>query len=237
MAGFFFNAFLQSMSKIIITVDGFSSCGKSTLARQLAKQLKYVFIDSGAMYRAITLYFLREDIDINNTIAITEALSKINLQFKFNTETQISDMYLNNENVEKQIREMAVSEKVSEVSTLKLVRDFAVSQQQKMGEEKGIVMDGRDIGTAVFPNAELKLFITANPEIRVERRYKELTLKGDNISKQEVKENLEKRDLIDSTREISPLRKADDAIVIDNSFLTRDEQLEKALQLVSERIN
>jgi cytidylate kinase len=225
------------MSKIIITVDGFSSCGKSTLARQLAKQLKYVFIDSGAMYRAITLYFLREDIDINNTIAITEALSKINLQFKFNTETQISDMYLNNENVEKQIREMAVSEKVSEVSTLKLVRDFAVSQQQKMGEEKGIVMDGRDIGTAVFPNAELKLFITANPEIRVERRYKELTLKGDNISKQEVKENLEKRDLIDSTREISPLRKADDAIVIDNSFLTRDEQLEKALQLVSERIN
>jgi cytidylate kinase len=237
LAGFFFNAFLQSMSKIIITVDGFSSCGKSTLARQLAKQLKYVFIDSGAMYRAITLYFLREDIDINNTIAITEALSKINLQFKFNTETQISDMYLNNENVEKQIREMAVSEKVSEVSTLKLVRDFAVSQQQKMGEEKGIVMDGRDIGTAVFPNAELKLFITANPEIRVERRYKELTLKGDNISKQEVKENLEKRDLIDSTREISPLRKADDAIVIDNSFLTRDEQLEKALQLVSERIN
>lgn len=225
------------MSKIIITVDGFSSCGKSTLARQLAKQLKYVFIDSGAMYRAITLYFLREDIDINNSIVIAEALSKINLQFKFNTETQISDMYLNNENVEKQIREMAVSEKVSEVSTLKLVRDFAVSQQQKMGEEKGIVMDGRDIGTAVFPNAELKLFITANPEIRVERRYKELTLKGDNISKQEVKENLEKRDLIDSTREISPLRKADDAIVIDNSFLTRDEQLEKALQLVSERIN
>lgn len=225
------------MSKIIITVDGFSSCGKSTLARQLAAELHYVFIDSGAMYRAITLFFLRGGINLNNEAEIISALSKIELYFKFNAHTNISDMYLNNENIETLIREMQVSNYVSEVSTIKQVREFAVAQQQKMGIEKGIVMDGRDIGTAVFPNAELKFFITANPDIRAERRFKELQMKGINISLQEVKLNLEKRDLIDSTREISPLKKADDAIVIDNSFLTKDEQLNKALLLAKEKIN
>lgn len=224
------------MSKIIITVDGFSSCGKSTLARELATKLQYVFVDSGAMYRAITLFFLREKIDFNKEDEIITALKKIELRFKFNANTSISDMYLNDENVEIQIREMNVNEYVSEVSTIKQVRNFAVAQQQKMGVDKGVVMDGRDIGTAVFPNAELKLFITAKPEIRAERRFKELEQKGINISIEEVRNNLEKRDFIDSTREISPLKKADDAIVIDNSFLTREEQLEEVLSLALEII-
>src|SRR6478672_8022963 len=205
------------MRKITITIDGFSSCGKSTIARQLAKELNYIFIDSGAMYRAITLYFLRNHIDWNNRKKVTEALKNINLEFIYNPYTQKSDIYLNNENVESLIRDMLVSENVSNVSTIKEVREFAVAQQRKMGEKKGIVMDGRDIGTTVFPKAELKIFLTADPAVRVERRYKELYAKNSNITIEEIQSNLEMRDYIDSNREFSPLRKAADAVELDNS--------------------
>lgn len=219
------------MQPIIITLDGYSSCGKSTLARALAQELNYVFIDSGAMYRAITLYFLRNHIDWTNQQAVVDALQEINLQFHYNPNTGSSDMYLNDENVEALIRDMLVSERVSDIAAIKEVREFAVAQQQEMGKRKGIVMDGRDIGTTVFPDAELKLFITADPAVRVERRFKEMLAKNPNITIEEVKDNLEMRDYIDSHREVSPLRKADDAIVLDNSHLTREEQLAAALKL------
>lgn len=224
------------MQKIIITIDGFSSCGKSTLAKQLARKLNYVFVDSGAMYRAITLYFLRNHVDWYNKEQVVEALSEIDLDFQYNEQTGESNMYLNQENVEQLIRDMLVSENVSEVSTIKEVREFAVAQQQKLGKRKGIVMDGRDIGTTVFPQAELKLFVTADPAVRVERRFKELYEKNPSITIEEVKTNLEMRDYIDSNREFSPLRKAADAIELDNSNLTRDEQLQKALNWAKERI-
>jgi cytidylate kinase len=223
------------MAKIIITIDGYSSCGKSTLAKALAAQLNYVFIDSGAMYRAITLYFLRNHIDWNKTKEVVKALSCITLDFVYSDETGICEVYLNDENVEWLIRDMVVAENVSEVAAVKEVREFAVAQQQKMGDGKGIVMDGRDIGTTVFPDAELKIFLTADPAVRVERRFKELLLKNPHITIDEVKANLEMRDYIDSNREVSPLRKADDAIVLDNSNLTMKEQLKIALKLVKER--
>jgi cytidylate kinase len=225
------------MRKIIITIDGYSSCGKSTLAKQLAKELNYVFVDSGAMYRAITLYFLRNHTDWNVTEEVLAALQNITLDFAYNDTDGTSDMIMNDENVEALIREMLVSENVSEVAAVKEVREFAVAQQQKLGERKGIVMDGRDIGTTVFPNAELKIFVTADPAIRVERRYKELFLKNPHITIEEIRDNLEMRDYIDSNREVSPLRKADDAIVLDNSNLTREEQLTKVLGWVKERIS
>ena len=224
------------MKKIIITLDGFSSCGKSTLARQLANELNYVFIDSGAMYRAITLYFLRQHVDWNNVKEVNKALSGITLYFQYNELTGQSDMYLNDENVEALIRDMLVSEHVSVVSAIKEVREFGVAQQQKMGKKKGIVMDGRDIGTTVFPKAELKIFVTADPAIRVERRFKELYLKNPNITIEEVKNNLEMRDYIDSNREFSPLRKAEDAVDLNNSNITREEQLAIALEWVNEKI-
>lgn len=222
--------------KIIIAIDGFSSCGKSTLAKQLAKELHYVYIDSGAMYRAITLYFLRNNVALNQPQSIEEALQNIHLDFLFDETTGKSNMYLNDENVEQLIRDMVVSEKVSEVAALEPVRTFAVAQQAKLGENKGIVMDGRDIGTTVFPHAELKIFMTADIAVRVERRYKELYASNKNITLDEVKHNLEMRDYIDSNREISPLRKADDAIVLDNSNLTMTQQLKTALQWAHERI-
>ncbi len=218
------------MKKIIITLDGFSSCGKSTLARQLANELNYVFIDSGAMYRAITLHFLRQHVDWQNESEVIRALKTVSLEFQYNPVTGNSDMFLNDENVEALIRDMLVSENVSAVSALKEVREFAVAQQQEMGAKKGIVMDGRDIGTTVFPGAELKIFVTADPAIRVERRFKELFAKNPNITVEEVKNNLEMRDYIDSNREFSPLRQAADAIVLDNSNLTREEQLAIALE-------
>jgi len=223
--------------KIIVTIDGYSSCGKSTVARQLARELNYVFIDSGAMYRAITLYFLRNHINWANRKKVTEALENISLEFMYNPHTLQSDMYLNGENVEALIRDMLVSENVSDVATIKEVRDFAVAQQRKMGEKKGIVMDGRDIGTTVFPHAELKIFMTADTAVRVERRFKELYKKNPNITVEEVKSNLEMRDYIDSNREVSPLRKADDAQVLNNSNLTMEEQLKIALKWVKEKIN
>ena len=224
------------MKKIIITLDGYSSCGKSTLAKQMAAHLNYVFIDSGAMYRAITLYFIRHRIDVTNSDAVIEALTHIHLVFKLNEQTGRADMYLNNENVEEEIRGLEVSNNVSQVAALEPVRIFSVAQQQLMGTQKGIVMDGRDIGTAVFPGAELKIFVTASPEVRVERRYQELVAKDPAITKAEIKANLEMRDHIDSTREFSPLKQAHDALVLDNSNLTRDEQLELALSWAQERI-
>ena len=223
--------------KIIIAIDGFSSCGKSTLAKAMAKNLQYVFIDTGAMYRAVALFFLRAGIDFDNTTDIAEALNKITLQFKYNPASLQSDMYLNEENVEQEIREMRVSQKVSEVSAIALVRDFAVAQQQAMGESKGIVMDGRDIGTVVFPKAELKIFVTASPDIRVQRRFLELSAKNPAITVEEIAENLQHRDLIDTTREHSPLKQADDALVLDNSNISREEQLTIALQWAQERIS
>jgi len=225
------------MKKIIITIDGWSSCGKSTLAKQLAKKLGYVYIDSGAMYRAITLYFLRNHINWVDTGEVEKALTDIILAFKFNNKTQQSEIYLNEENVEYVIRDLVIAEKVSEIAAIKEVRTFAVAQQQKMGDHKGIVMDGRDIGTTVFPDAELKFFMTADIAVRVQRRYMEMYEKNPNTSIDDVKANLEMRDYIDSNREISPLRKATDAIELDNTSITIEEQLEIALQLAKERIN
>lgn len=224
------------MRKIIITIDGFSSCGKSTLARALAKELDYVFIDSGAMYRAITHYFLTHRIDWNQQEEVVNALKHITLDFQNNASTGKSDIYLNQEDVEVPIREMPVSNNVSAVSAVKEVRVFAVAQQQMMGMKKGIVMDGRDIGTTVFPNAELKIFVMADPAVRVERRYKEMFEKNPNISIEEVRNNLESRDYIDSHRAVSPLRKADDAIELDNSNLTKEEQLAIVLKWAKELI-
>jgi CMP/dCMP kinase len=225
------------MKKIIITIDGYSSCGKSTLAKALAAELNYVFIDSGAMYRAITLYFLRNHIDWNNSKEVVNALDNITLEFAYNKETNTCDMFLNDENVEWLIRDMLVAENVSEVAAVREVREFAVAEQRKMGKGKGIVMDGRDIGTTVFPRAELKIFLTADPSIRVERRFKELYEKNPNITIDEVKANLEMRDYIDSNREFSPLRKAKDAVELNNSNLTAKEQLKMALKLSKEKIN
>ena len=222
--------------KIIIAIDGFSSCGKSTLAKAMAKALEYVFVDTGAMYRAIALYFLRNDVSFADNNSILKALEAIELRFKYNTVSQKSDMYLNGENVEQEIREMRVSQKVSEVASIPAVRDFAVAQQQVMGVDKGIVMDGRDIGTVVFPNAELKLFVTADPAIRLERRYQELLQTNPAISKEEVSANLQQRDLMDSTREHSPLRQAEDALVLDNTNLDRAQQFDLAMQWAKERI-
>lgn len=223
--------------KIIITIDGWSSCGKSTLAKQLAKKLGYVYVDSGAMYRAITLYFLRNHVDWTDTKEVETALTELHLDFHFNENNGVSEIYLNDENVEYVIRDLVVAEKVSDVAAIKGVRTYAVAQQQKMGKRKGIVMDGRDIGTVVFPKAELKIFMTADNAVRVERRFKELFEKNPNITIEEVKNNLEMRDYIDSHREISPLKKADDAIVLDNTHLTEEEQFQKALNWAKERKN
>jgi CMP/dCMP kinase len=222
--------------KIIITIDGWSSCGKSTLARQLAKELGYVYVDSGAMYRAITLYFLRNHVDWTDKAEVMEALENINLEFQYNEKSQQSEMYLNGENVEYVIRDLVIAEKVSDVAAIKEVREFAVAQQQKMGERKGIVMDGRDIGTTVFPNAELKIFMSADSATRVERRFKEMYEKNPNITVEEVQNNLAMRDYIDSNREVSPLRQAADARVIDNTNLTIEEQLEQALRMARQAV-
>lgn len=224
------------MKKIIITIDGWSSCGKSTLAKQLAKTLNYIYVDSGAMYRAITLYFLRNHIDWTDKKEVKKALKDISLEFIYNPKSEKSEIFLNDENVEYVIRDLVVAEKVSDVAAIKEVRDYAVAQQQKMGKSRGIVMDGRDIGTVVFPDAELKIFMTADNAVRVERRFQELYEKNPNITLEEVKNNLELRDYIDSHREISPLRQAEDAIVLDNTHLTEKEQFQKAYKWALEHI-
>ncbi len=223
------------MKKIIVAIDGFSSCGKSTLAKDLAKKLKYIYVDTGAMYRAVTLFFLRHNIDLNNTLEVSRALDKIQISFRnFNGE---NTTFLNDENVEDEIRQMTVSNAVSQIAAISLVRKTMVEQQREMGKQKGLVMDGRDIGTVVFPNAELKIFLTADTEIRAKRRLDEMINKGIDISFQEIKKNLRKRDRIDSTRKDSPLRKASDAIEIDNTELTKDKQLQEVLFLAWEQIN
>jgi CMP/dCMP kinase len=222
--------------KIIVTIDGWSSCGKSTLAKQLAKVLGYVYIDSGAMYRAITLHFLRNHIDWTDKKETEAALKNITIAFHYNEVSKQSEIFLNDENVEYVIRDLVIAEKVSDVAAIEAVRSFAVAQQQALGKKKGIVMDGRDIGTTVFPNAELKIFMTADTAVRVERRFKELYQKNPNITIEEVKNNLEMRDYIDSHRQISPLRKAEDAIEIDNTNLTMDEQLKIALELTEKKL-
>ena len=218
--------------KIIITIDGFSACGKSTLAKQLAQKLNYRYIDSGAMYRAITLYFLRNNVDRTKEKDIQEALENISLEFVVNEHSGDTEIFLNGENVEYIIRDLVIAEKVSEVASLKSVRSFAVTAQQKMGDHKGIVMDGRDIGTTVFPDAEVKIFMVADEAVRVERRFTEMFNKNPNISLDEIKNNLALRDYIDSNRAVSPLRKADDAIELDNTNLTEKQQLDFALKLV-----
>ena len=222
------------LKNIIVTIDGWSSCGKSTLAKRMATRLGYVYIDSGAMYRAITLYFLRNHIDWSDEKEVVEALQNISLDFHCCGKSGQSEIYLNGENVEYLIRDLVIAEKVSDVASIKEVRSFAVQQQQNMGKSKGIVMDGRDIGTTVFPDAEVKIFMVADSPVRVERRFRELYDKNPNISLEEVKTNLEMRDYIDSHREVSPLRKANDAILIDNTDMTEKQQFDLAMKLVKE---
>ena len=215
------------MKKITIAVDGFSSCGKSTMAKDLAREIGYIYIDSGAMYRAVTLYCLENGFFTNDgidTAQLEAAMPNIRISFQLNPETQRPMTFLNGVNVEDRIRTMEVSTRVSPVAALPFVREALVKLQQEMGKEKGIVMDGRDIGTAVFPDAELKIFVTASAEIRAQRRYDELKAKGQEASFEEILANVKERDYIDQNREVSPLRKADDAILLDNSNLTIEEQ-------------
>ncbi|GAA6767492.1 (d)CMP kinase [Flavobacterium sp. CGRL1] len=225
------------MKKITIAIDGFSSTGKSTLAKQLAKELEYVYVDTGAMYRAVAYFAMQNKIigaDFFNKEALIEALPKIQLEFKFNSDLGFAEMYLNGENVEKQIRTIEVSNFVSKVAEVSEVRSKLVEQQQEMGTNKAIVMDGRDIGTVVFPNAELKIFMTASAETRAQRRFDELQQKGDNVSYEDVLKNVVERDYIDTHREDSPLVIADDAIEIDNSYLNKEEQFAAVLELVND---
>ena len=227
----------KTLHKIIIAVDGYASTGKSTLARQLAKAVNYTYVDTGAMYRAITLYFLQHKVDTKNTTAINNILTKIDIDFISNSKGDKQLTQLNGKVVETEIRSMEVANFVSEVSAIKEVRFFLVALQQKMGVNKGIVMDGRDIGTVVFPNAELKLFITANVDERARRRFYEMRELGITTTLEEVKTNLQSRDLKDTTRKHSPLKKADDAIEIDNTHLTVNDQLNKAVDLFKQKIN
>ena len=225
------------MKKITIAIDGFSSTGKSTLAKQLANHLGYVFVDTGAMYRAVTLFAMQHgyiSADFFDKKALVISLPSITLVFKFNTDLGYGEMFLNDINVETEIRKLEVSHFVSKVAEISEVRSKLVEQQQEMGKDKGIVMDGRDIGTVVFPDAELKIFMTSSPATRAQRRYDELIAKGDNITYEEVIENVVERDYIDSHREDSPLIMADDAIEIDNSHLSKEEQFQLVLDLVNE---
>ncbi|MBK8191822.1 MAG: (d)CMP kinase [Lewinellaceae bacterium] len=223
------------MKRIIIAIDGYSSCGKSTLAKGLAKSLHYAYLDSGAMYRAVTLYFLDNQVDYNDPAAVLEALRHIEIHFE-RIEGQ-NRTFLNGRDVEHDIREMRVSDHVSPVSAISVVRRAMVEQQQSMGRRRGIVADGRDIGTVVFPDAELKIFLTADVDVRTSRRHLELAAKGIDAEWDEIKRNLSERDRIDSSRADSPLRKADDAVVIDNTLLSEDQQLEKALALAKSKMD
>ncbi len=218
----------------IIAIDGYSSCGKSTLAKTLAVKLGFTFIDTGAMYRAVTLYFLKNEVDFEDKEALERALAEIDIHIQ-NKDGE-NRLFLNGKDVSVDIRQMYVSDRVSEVSALKEVREAMVRQQRELGERTNIVMDGRDIGTVVFPHADLKIFMTASPEVRTQRRYEELLQKGEKISLEEVAVNLKHRDNIDTTREVSPLKKAEDAVFLDNSKMSREEQLDFVLDLVKERM-
>ena len=228
------------MKKITIAIDGHSSCGKSTMAKDLAREVGYVYVDTGAMYRSVTLFALRNglftDDDINEE-ELRRRMPEIQISFKFNPETGRPDTYLNGELVEKDIRTMEVSNKVSPIAALGFVREAMVAQQQQMGKDKGVVMDGRDIGTTVFPDAELKVFVTASAEVRAQRRYDELKAKGMDADFDAILKNVQERDYIDSPREVSPLRKADDAIELDNSHMTIPEQKQWLLDRFNETVN
>ena len=227
------------MKKITIAIDGYSSCGKSTMAKDLARSIGYVYIDTGAMYRAVTLYAMRHGIIHSGSIdadKLKAEMGNINISFKLNTETGMPDTYLNGELVEREIRTLEVSNNVSPIATLAFVRAAMVCQQQAMGREKGIVMDGRDIGTTVFPDAELKIFVTASPEVRAQRRYDELKSKGMPAEYNDILANVKERDYIDSHREVSPLRQAEDAVVLDNSHMTIPEQKEWLLAKFKETV-
>ena len=231
---------MQQHKKITIAIDGFSSCGKSTLAKALAFELGYVFVDTGAMYRAVTLFCFRNgwvNKDSVNQQAIIDHLNQIDIHFERNKDTSKLEILLNNEVVEREIRTLEISSLVSKVASIKEVRQKLVIEQQKMGEKGGVVMDGRDIGSVVFPKAELKLFVTASPEVRTDRRFKELLVTEQDITREEIRQNLEERDHLDSTREESPLIQTEDAVVLDNSDINQQEQLELALELVRERMN
>lgn len=227
------------MKKIVIAIDGFSSCGKSTMAKDLAREVGYIYVDTGAMYRAVTLFAMRNDVfDAEGKIDETRLkalLPDVKLTFQLNNETKLPEVCLNGENVERYIRTLEVSQHVSPIAALPFVREKLVEQQQAMGNEKGIVMDGRDIGTVVFPNAELKIFVTASAEIRAQRRFKELETKGMPADFDEILQNVEQRDYIDTHRETSPLRQADDALVLDNSHLTIAEQKAWLMEKFNER--
>ena len=225
-------------NKIIVAIDGHSSCGKSTMAKSLAQKLGYIYIDSGAMYRVVTLAALRKGLITNGKPDVQKVISElknIKISFQWDKSSGKNTTFLNDENVEDEIRKLEVSQNVSPISTIKEVREEMVKQQRENGKNKGIVMDGRDIGTVVFPEAELKIFMTASPEIRAQRRYLELKEKGLEVHFDDVLKNVEERDKIDSTRAISPLKKADDAVILDNSYLTREEQLKWSIEKVAEQ--
>ena len=218
----------NNTQKIVIAIDGFSSCGKSTFAKAIAARLGYIFIDTGAMYRAVTLYALEQGAIVDGKVdeaAVVALLPDVNITFKFNAERGASDVYVNGELAESKIRSIEVSNCVSSVSSIREVREKLVAMQQQMGRERGVVMDGRDIGTVVFPDAELKIFMTAEPKVRAERRYAELTAKGDKVTMEEILENVISRDKADMERAISPLRQAEDAVVLDNSYMSVEEQM------------
>ncbi len=228
----------KALKNLVIAIDGYSSCGKSTIAKDLAKVLNYIYIDTGAMYRAVTLFAMRNNIISNGSIdteKLEKLLPEIKITFKQNPETKLNETYLNGENIEKEIRRMDVSNNVSLISTLKPVREYLVKLQRDMAKEGGVVMDGRDIGTVVLPDADLKIFMTASPEVRAERRYKELKAKGENVSLEEIMKNLAERDHLDTTRKESPLRQADDAIILDNSNMTPTEQLDWIVEMVNKK--
>lgn len=234
------NKKMENQKKLIIAIDGYSSCGKSTVAKQLAKHLKYNYIDSGAMYRATTLFCINEKLiageKVNKELLKTK-INELSIHFAFNPQTESYETWLNGNLVEEEIRTVSVSDKVSLISKIDFVREKMTDLQRKFGKKGGIVMDGRDIGTVVFPNADIKIFMTANTKIRAERRYKELKDKTTNLSFEEILENIEKRDFIDQNRAIAPLKKAEDAFLLDNSHLTQEEQLKKIIEIVKRKLS
>ncbi len=231
--------FIQMNKKITIAIDGYSSTGKSTLAKQIAQALNYLYIDTGAMYRAVTYYALQNNLigkDFFDKKQLIKDLDHLKIEFRYNPESKSAEMFLNGKNIEKEIRGMEVSNYVSQIAAVPEIREKLVEQQRKIGKNKGVVMDGRDIGSVVFPDAELKIFMTASPQVRAQRRFDELQSKGEQVTYEEVLKNVIHRDKIDSSRSASPLVKTDDAIEIDNSDLTREEQFEKVLKLARERL-